>query len=64
MDGPRECHTERNKSDTEGEIFCDIPYMQNLKRHDSNELIYKKTNRLTDLENKLMVTRGEGWGKR
>ena len=31
--------------------------MWNLKRNDTNELIYK-TNRLTDLENKLMVTNG------
>ena len=31
--------------------------MWNLK-YDTNELIYK-TNRLTDIENKLMVTKGE-----
>ena len=36
--------------------------MQNLKRNDTNELNYK-TNRLTDLENELIVTRAEGWGK-
>ena len=30
--------------------------------NDTNELIYK-TNRLTDLEIKLMVTKGEMWGK-
>ena len=29
-----------------------IPYMWNLKRYDTNELIYK-----TDLENELMVVR-------
>ena len=28
------------------------------KKNDTNELIYK-TNRLTDIENKLMVTKGE-----
>ena len=32
----------------------DIPYMWTLKRNDTNELIYK-TERLTDLENELMV---------
>ena len=34
--------------------------MWNLKKKkkDTNELIYK-TNRLTDIENKLMVTKGE-----
>ena len=36
-------------------------YMWNLK-NDSSKLIYK-TNRLTDIENKFMVTKG-GRGKR
>jgi len=34
----RDCHTERNKSDSEGEISYDIPYMYNLKRNDTNKL--------------------------
>ena len=35
--------------------------MWNLKNY-TNELIYK-TNRLTDIENKLLLTKGEkGWG--
>ena len=33
--------------------------MQNLKKNDTNKLIYK-TETLTDLENKLMITRGKG----
>ena len=33
--------------------------MWNLK-YDTNELIYK-TNRLTDIENRLVVAKGEGW---
>ena len=41
MDGHRECHTESSKFDREGEISCDIPYMWNLKRNYTNELIYK-----------------------
>ena len=41
MDGPGDCHTERRKSDREGEIFYDIPYMWILERNDTNELIYK-----------------------
>ena len=41
MDGPRDCHTEWSKSDREGEILYDIPYMWNLKRDDINEHIYK-----------------------
>ena len=35
--------------------------MWNLKKKDANELIYK-ANRLTDLENELMVTRGKRGG--
>ena len=34
--------------------------MWNVK-YDTNELIYK-TERLTDIENNLMVTKGERWG--
>ena len=41
MDGPRECHTEWSKSDREGKILYDIPYMWNLKINDTNELTYK-----------------------
>jgi len=39
--------------------------MSNLKKNDTNELIYE-TNKLTDLENKFMVIKGEGggWGGR
>ena len=55
MDGPRECHTE---SDREGEISYDIPYMWNLKRNDTNELIYIRQ-RLTGSDNELMVAQ---WG--
>ena len=40
-DGPRDCHTERSKSDRETEILYNIPYMQNLKRTYANEHIYK-----------------------
>ena len=35
----------------------DITYIWNLN-YDTNELIYK-TNRLTDIENKLMITKRE-----
>ena len=59
MNGPRNCHTEWNKSDKERQISYDIIYMWNLKKG------YKWTylqdrNRGTDVENKLMVTRGKG----
>ena len=33
--------------------------MYHFKKNDTNELIYK-TERITELENKFMVTKGEG----
>ena len=42
MDGPRDCHTKWRKSDREGEILYDIPYMWNLKRNDTGELTEQK----------------------
>ena len=36
--------------------------MWNLK-YDTNELIYKTKNRLTDIENRLVVAKGEGRGR-
>ena len=48
------------KSDREGEISYDFPFMWNLKRNDTNEFTYK-TERLTDLENELMVAEGNGY---
>ena len=44
------------KSDREGEISYDIPYMWNLKRNNTNEL----TKHRETLENELMVARGKG----
>ena len=49
-------------SDREGEILYDILYMWNLKRNDTKELTYK-TNKLTDLEDELMIAGRGGWGK-
>ena len=42
MYGPRDCHTEKTKSDREGKISQDISYMGNLKRNDTNKLIKQK----------------------
>ena len=36
--------------------------MCNLKKNDANEFIYKNRNRLTGLENELMITKGEECG--
>ena len=54
MDGPRECHTERSKS--EKEISYDTPCMCNLKLYKRTYL--KNRKRLTDLENELKVPDG------
>ena len=41
MNGPRKCHTEWSKSDREGKISYDIPYLWNLKWNDTNKLAFK-----------------------
>ena len=41
MIGPRDYHTKWSKSDRERQISHDITYMWNLKKNDTNELIYK-----------------------
>ena len=45
------CHTEWSKSDREGEILYDIPYMWNLKINNTNELLtkQKETHRFRNL---------------
>ena len=40
MDGPRDHHTKRSKSERERQIPHDITYLLNLK-YDTNEHIYK-----------------------
>ena len=61
MDGPRDCHTEWSKSDRERQISYDIAYMWNLKKWYKWTYLQNR-NRLTDVENKLKVTKGEGGG--
>ena len=62
MDGPRDYHIKWSKSDRERQISYDITYMWNLK-NETNELIYwYKTEVDPNIENKLMVTKGERGG--
>ena len=61
MGEPRDCHTEWTKSDRERNIIWYCLYAESKKSY-INELIYK-VERLTDLENGLMVTRGKDEGK-
>ena len=42
MDGPRDCHTEWSKSDTEGQIPYDIAYMWILKQIIQKNLFVKQ----------------------
>ena len=51
MDRPRDDHTKWTKSDRERQISYDITYMWNLKKNDTNELIYKTERQATQLKN-------------
>ena len=61
MDGPRDYHTKWSKSCRERQISYDIIYMWNLKKWYKWTYLQNR-NRLADLENKLMVTKGERLG--
>ena len=60
MDGIRDSHTERSKSERERQIPYDITYMWNLI-YSTNEPFHKKK-KIMDLENRLVVAKGEGEG--
>ena len=63
IDGPRNYHTTWNMPESVRQISCDITYMWKLKKKDdTDELIYKNRNRLTDIENKFLVAKGEREG--
>ena len=61
MDGPRDYHTKWSESDRERQISYDITYMWNLKKWYKWSYLQNR-NGLTDIENKLMVTKGERGG--
>ena len=61
FDGPGDYHTKWNKSDRERQISYDINYIWNLKKWYKWTYLQNR-NRLTDIANKLMVTKGERWG--
>ena len=69
MGGPRDYHTKWSKSDRERQISYvitymisyDITYMWNLKKWCKWTYLPNR-NRVTDVENRLMVTRGERGG--
>ena len=55
-------HSEWSKSGRERQILYDITYTCNLKENDTSELIHK-TNRLTDIENRLWLPKGKCEGE-
>ena len=56
MDGPS------SNSERKRKIPYDTTYMRNLIKNDTDELIYK-TNRFSDLDIKLMATKGKTLGE-
>ena len=62
MDGPRDDHTKWSKSDREGQISYNIAYIENFLKKWYKWTYIQNRNRPTDVENKLMVTKGERWG--
>ena len=61
MYGPRDCHTEWCKSDRERHTSYDIAYMWNIRKGYKWTYLQNR-NRVTYVENKLIVTRGKGGG--
>ena len=59
MDGPRDDHTKCSKSDRERQISYDVTYLWSLKKWYKWTYLQNR-NRLRDIENNLMVTKGEG----
>ena len=57
MNGPRKCHTEWSKANRERQISYDITYIWNLKKWHKWTYLQNR-NRVTDVENNLMVTGG------
>ena len=62
MDGPRDYHTKRSKSEREREIPYDIIYMWNRK-YDTNELIYETETDSQTQKTDLWLPRGRGAGE-
>ena len=61
MDGPRDYHIKWRKPDRESQISYDITYMW-IKKNWYKWTYLQNRNRLTDIRNKLMVTRGDSGG--
>ena len=63
MDGSRDYHTKRSKSNRERQISYNIAYMWNLKKKKKIQMnLFTNQNRSIDMENKLTVTKGDRQG--
>ena len=62
MDGPRDCRTERKKSDRESQISDDIDYMWNVKKMTQMSLFTKQIESQMKKTTNLMVMGGKGEG--
>ena len=60
MDGTRDSHAKWSKSERERQIPYDITYLKSNTRGKWTHL--QKRNKLMDMENRLVVALGEGWG--
>ena len=61
MGGTRGDHTKWSKPERQRQMSYDITYMWNLKKWYKWTYLQNR-NRLTDIANKLMVTKGESGG--
>ena len=61
VDGPRDCYTDWSKSEREKQILYNITYMWNLEKWHRWTYLQSR-NRDTDVEDKLMDTKGERGG--
>ena len=64
MDGPRDCQTEWSQSDRERQIYVITQVESDLKVIKLMYLLIQNGRRLTDIENKFIVTQREtcgGW---
>ena len=57
MNGSRDCHTKRSKSDRERQMSYDIASMCNLKKRYEWTYLQKRS-RVTDIESKLWLLEG------
>ena len=61
MDGPRDDHVKWGKSEKDKYHIIHLR-IEPKKKNDANKPYFQNRNRLTDIENKLMITKGESVG--